>query len=333
VRSPLTLAERGRLDLLGDQPDRAAVLARLIRRLRPDIVHSLEFQHAGYIVLAARERLRGDEMPIWIASNYGSDISLFGHLPEHRARIRALLAAVDVHLCECARDLRLGREFGFTGMEAPLIPVGGGWDLDAAAVYRAPGSTSRRRVIALKSYEGWAGRAGVALEALRRCGDLLAGYALVLYLASHEFGERAARMTAGTGLRVEHAGGRPGWVNYEQMLALHGRARVSIGLSIADGISTSLLEAMLMGSFPIQSHTACADEWIADGVSGLLVHPEDPQPLAHAIRRALTDDDLVDQAAAINAGAIAERLRYRDVRETIIGMYERALALRTGRNE
>ena len=34
-----------------------------------------------------------------------------------------------------------------------------------------------------------------------------------------------------------------------------------------------------MGSFPIQSDTACADEWIEDGVSGLIVPPEDPDSL------------------------------------------------------
>ena len=57
------------------------------------------------------------------------------------------------------------------------------------------------------------------------------------------------------------------------MLRLHGRARVSIAISIGDGISTALLEAMAMGSFPIQTCTACADEWIIDGKSGFIVQP------------------------------------------------------------
>lgn len=164
---------------------------------------------------------------------------------------------------------------------------------------------------------------------MRRCGDRLNGFTLELYLASHEFGERARRLTAGTGLRTEHVGGQAGWVPYEQMLALHGQSRIAIGLSISDGISMSLLEAMLMGSFPIQSHTACADEWIKDGVSGMLVHPQDLQPLAEAISRALRDDALVDAAATINARVAQERLPYPCVRETIIGLYEQAAALRS----
>jgi hypothetical protein len=327
VQSPLTVAERTAQELIGRQPDVARVLARLIRQLHPDIVHSLEFQHAGYTTLAARGYLGQEEMPIWITTNFGSDIFLFGQLPEHRLRIRALLAAADVHVCECARDLALGRELGFTGWEAPLIPMGGGWDLDAAAVHRSPGPTSRRRTIALKSYEGWAGRAGVALEALRRCGDALAGYQLILYLASHEFAKRAARLTDGTGLTVKHVGGQPGVVSYEQMLALHGRSRISIGLSISDAISISLLEAMIMGSFPIQSNTSCADEWIQDGVNGILLHPEDPQPLADAICQVLADDNLVDIASELNARVARESLAYTIVRDKIINLYEQAAAL------
>jgi len=36
-------------------------------------------------------------------------------------------------------------------------------------------------------------------------------------------------------------------VPHEQMLCLHGQARVSIGLSISDALSTSALEAMVKG--------------------------------------------------------------------------------------
>jgi glycosyltransferase involved in cell wall biosynthesis len=106
------------------------------------------------------------------------------------------------------------------------------------------------------------------------------------------------------------------------MLRLHGRARVSIGLSISDAISTSLLEAMLMGSFPIQSHTACADEWLRHGEGGWLVHPEDPAAVADGLRRALTDDALVDRAADLNAAVARERLDAGPIRERVVAAYK-----------
>jgi glycosyltransferase involved in cell wall biosynthesis len=114
--------------------------------------------------------------------------------------------------------------------------------------------------------------------------------------------------------------------SHEDMLRLQGRARVSIGLSISDAISTSLLEAMVMGSFPIQSNTSCADEWLQNGKTGLLVHPEDPEAVAAAIRHAVSDDALVDHAADVNTRLVAERLDYSMIRSQVIAMYENVAA-------
>ena len=111
-------------------------------------------------------------------------------------------------------------------------------------------------------------------------------------------------------------------VSHEELLELFGRARIYIGLSISDGISTSLLEAMIMGTFPIQSCTACADEWIEDGKSGFIVHPEKPSAIADAIRRALIDDNLVNRAAEINAQTAIERLDYANIQAQVIKMYK-----------
>jgi glycosyltransferase involved in cell wall biosynthesis len=106
------------------------------------------------------------------------------------------------------------------------------------------------------------------------------------------------------------------------MLRLHGRARVSIGLSISDALSTSALEALVMGSFPIQSNTSCLGELLRDGQSGMLVHPEDPEAVAAALRRAVTDDELVDRAAEINSRIAAEYLDRSTIRPQVVEMYE-----------
>ena len=76
-----------------------------------------------------------------------------------------------------------------------------------------------------------------------------------------------------------------------------------------------------MGAFPVQSCTACADEWIEDGKSGIIVKPEDPDGIAEAIRRALSDDALVNQAAEINAKTARERLDYFIVKQQAVKMY------------
>jgi len=287
---------------------RASRLARLIRRVRPDVVHSLEFQAAGYLTLEAKKLLDG-RFPKWIATNWGSDISLFGRLPEHRERIRQVLAECDYYSCECERDVALARGHGLRGKVLPVRPNGGGFDLAQARSLRAPGAPAARRLIMLKGYQGWAGRALVGLRALERCADALAGYAIHIYSASEEVKLAAQLFSANTGIETAIV---PQGTPHRELLALHGRARISIGLSIGDAISTSLLEALLMGSFPIQSCTACADEWVVDGRTALLVPPEDPEVVETAIRRALADDALVDRAAEENWATAETRLN-RDV--------------------
>jgi hypothetical protein len=284
---------------------RARRLAALLRALRPDAVHSLEMQHAGWLALQARA-LHGPGFPRWIVTNWGSDIQAFHADPVHGERLRAMLRACDVYTCECERDVGLAREMGFRGRVHPVSPNAGGFDLEAIAPLRA-GPPSSRSGILLKGYHGWAGRALVGVRALERVSDLLPGKHLTVYSADREVVEAAHRLGRKASIPVETFGhGDP--LPHEEMLRRHGRARVSIGLSMSDGISTSFLEAFVMGAFPVQSWTSCAGEWIEDGRSGLLVPPEDEEAVAAALRRALADDRLVDDAAVRNVQVARVRL-------------------------
>jgi glycosyltransferase involved in cell wall biosynthesis len=230
------------------------------------------------------------------------------------------MAACDYLTGECARDITLARQLGFTGVALPVLSAAGGFDLERWQQFRQPGPVSNRRVILVKGYQHTMGRALVALRALELCADVLQGYRIVIQLASSDV-VIAAELTANKiGIPIETIPLQ--WhTNYAEVMQRYGNARIHIGLSISDGISQSLLEAMMMGAFPIQACTACADEWIEDGKSGLIVPPEDPQIVAGAIRRAITDDKLVDRAAEINDETVQQRLAYAVMKEKIINMY------------
>jgi glycosyltransferase involved in cell wall biosynthesis len=292
-------------------------LARLIRWLKPDIVHSMEIQRAGYITLDAKSQFKG-RFPPWIVTNYGSDIFLFGRLAAHAEKIRSVMSACDYYHCECHRDVNLAREFGFRGGVLPVFPVTGGFDLELARSLRQPGPTSLRRTIALKGYQNWAGRALAGLRAIELCADALDGYRVVVYIASPEVRLAAELVSQSTGIPFEFE--FKNWTR-QDILRMHGRARISIGLSISDAISTSLLEAMVMGSFPVQSNTGCGNEWLKGGETGILVHPEEPEAIAAAICRAVTDDELVDSAAERNARVAMERLDYSVIQPKVIEIY------------
>ncbi len=298
---------------------RAKQLAKLVIKLRPDIVHSLEFQASGYLTLSAKEKF-GAGFPAWIATNWGSDIYLFGRLQKHREKIKKLLSSCDFYSCECERDVALAREFGFQKVSLPVFPNTGGFDLEKLQSIRQ-NKTSSRRIIMLKGYQHWAGRSLVALRALERSADLLSDYEIYIYSASPDVNIAAELFTVKTGV-VTHIISD---TTHQKMLELHGQARISIGLSISDAISTSLLEAMVMGSFPIQSCTACADEWIVHGISGMIVPPEDPDIIEMAIRTALSDDDLVDNASVTNWQVALNRLNGSLLKQKTIDMYSNIL--------
>lgn len=296
---------------------RVIQLKWLIRKLKPDIVHSIEIQHAAYLTWDVKNIMK-EKFPTWIVTNWGSDIYLFGRLAEHELKIRAVLSSCDFYSCECRRDVCLAKAYGFNGIVLPVFPNAGGFDLNHVARLKQQVPVSGRRLIMLKGYQHWAGRSLVGLRALERCAELLDDYEIAIYCATPDVIIAAELFSATTRVRTRIISNQ---TDHDELLRLHGSARISIGLSISDAISTSLLEAIVMGSFPIQSWTACADEWINDGISGLLVPPEDPDIIELAIRRALTDDDLVEQAAVINWKVAEKRLDNNIIKHQTINLY------------
>lgn len=292
-------------------------LHRVIADFQPDIVHSLEFQAAGYLT-AAVKREQGGMFPPWIVTNWGSDIYYFRQFPAHEEKIREVLAQCDYYACECQRDVCLAEAYGFKSQVLPVLPNAGGFDLQEVAALRQPGPVSTRRIVMLKGYQHWVGRALLGLAALELCAEHLCGYEVVIHSPSRETRQAAASFAKRTGLKVTIL---PPGTEHRDVLKWYGQARVALGLSLSDGISTSFLEALVMGAFPIQSWTACADEWIVDGQTGILVSPEDVTVVAAALRRALTDDDMVECAAEINLVTAQQRLDQRYIREQAINYY------------
>jgi hypothetical protein len=301
--------------------DRARELADLLRRLRPDVVHSLEMLKAGALVRRARAITGGPHAP-WIASHWGSEMFLLGRQPHHRQELEAILAECDELVVDCTRDTRLAREMGLRGRLAPILPAPGGFDLAPTAGLRAPGPPSARRWVTLKGYHGWAGRALVALAAFERCASALAGYRVAVHSADPPVVDAAATTARRIGVPIEIVPPRP----HAEILRLHGRSRVSIGLSISDGLSCSLLEAIAMGSFPVQSDTGGAGDWLRHEETALFVPPEDVDAVARALQRALTDDALVDRAAAANAELVRRSFERSVILPSVLALYERAVA-------
>jgi glycosyltransferase involved in cell wall biosynthesis len=300
-------------------------LNRYIKSIKPDIIHSMETQSGGFLVAKAKCEFKQESFPNWWHTNWGSDIFLFGRLPHQKPLIKRVMENCNYYSCECIRDIGLAIQFGFKGIAFDPYPNTGGFEPALMANYRKnSGPTSLRRIIMVKGYQGWAGRALVAIRALERCAGLIKDYKVVIYsnVSGEDVEIASTLLSQNTGAEVTilKAG-----TSHKEILKYHSLARISIGLSIGDAISTSLLEAMAMGSFPIQSCTACASEWFEDGNSGLIVPPEDPEVVEQAIRRALLDDNLVDSAAEINYKKIVQDANFENLKARSIQAYEKII--------
>ena len=303
-------------------PSRIDSLTRLIKRLKPDILHSLEMQHESYPLLEVRRRLGGKFLMPWIYSSWGSDLYLFGEQKEHQVRIKKVLSSCDYYIADCQRDAKIAARLGFKGQVLGVFPGAGGFDIARMRKWLKPGRVSKRKIIALKGYSGWAGRADVALHALQLCADVLQDYKIVVYSANAEV-EHVARYVSGvTNIPFEVLPQSP----REEIIKLLGRSRLAIGMSISDGTPISMLDAMVMGAFPIQSDTISTAEWITHGENGLLVPPEDAVALAAAIRQALSDDRLVNNAAERNARWTETQLDRSAIQPQVVAMYEKVAA-------
>jgi glycosyltransferase involved in cell wall biosynthesis len=278
-------------------------IACAIRRLHPDVIHSMIVQFGGYLALAAKDLLKA-KFPLWLLSNWGSDIYLYRKLPEHEARILEILAQIDGYHSECERDLRIARRMGFRGFAFPCIPASGGSDFSKFPPLSRFERPSQRREIVLKGYHGWSGRALHILAAIHMAADALRGFKIRISLGNEPVNHTVHALVENDGLDIVSESYLD---RHEDVLTRLGQARVVVGMGISDGISTTLLEAMAVGTFPIQGCNSCGDEWIEPGGTGFLVSPHDVGALARAIRRAVEDDDLVDRAAPRNRETVMQR--------------------------
>jgi glycosyltransferase involved in cell wall biosynthesis len=88
-------------------------------------------------------------------------------------------------------------------------------------------------------------------------------------------------------------------LNHLEILSLFRQSRVYLASSKSDGISTSFLEALVSGAYPIQSNTSCAIEWLNLGFIGSVVS-NDAIVYKNSLIQALLSNELVDSAQKIN---------------------------------
>ena len=273
---------------------RQTSLSKILLRRKFDFVHVLELQGAGYLVDSLDVELL--RYPSLIVTNWGSDIYFFKKFLDHERRIKSLLAKADYYSAECERDYQLARDLNFLGVDLPCIPNAGGFDLaNSSQELSLP---SNRKQILIKGYGGIFGRADLPISILELVAEEFPSYLFHFYSVTEDVQLLLDQLPEKllSRIRITTVKQR---IAHSEMLREFQKSRIYIGCSESDGVSTSFLEALTTGTYPIQTGTSCANEWVIKGAVASIVELTE-NSLLSAIRKALSDDSVVDDALMVN---------------------------------
>lgn len=290
----------------------------LIKRYKPSVVHYHEMQHGGYLLNTLSDKILAlnESKPIVIGSTWGSDLTFFGYLDSHAPEIQKLLDFTSVITAERSDESKVLERFSYHGKFFAPIYISVGSKTESFSIEPNSGA---RDIILIRGYQHDQGRALNALKALEGLEEVKKFKVRIFSAAkSTAVALQANRLKSLFGYDIELLPK----LSHAEFLRFFAESRVYIGLSESDGLSTSMVEAMANGCFPIQSINSAAPQFIQDGVSGFVVDPWDISGIKEAIQIALTSDKLVDNARVANRRVIHDKYRWDSGVNRIKQLYE-----------
>lgn len=287
-------------------------LEKIIQEIKPDIVHSFEMQNCSYPIRTTMEKYPNIK---WIYSCWGSDLFYFRDLAHHRNLIIKVLKRVNFIHTDCQRDIEIAKSLGFKGKHLGVIPGGTGYKLDQLQKFNIP--VGQRKIILVKGYEHSFGRGLNIVKALEEITEEIKEYEVVVFAAHPIVIEYVKQKKLPFNTLDRHA------LKHDEVLELMGKALVYIGNSISDGMSNTLLEAIVMGAFPIQSNPGnVSEEIINNKINGLIINnPESTLEIKNLILDALKDRHRLTKASEINSEIAKTRLDFETNRNKVLAIY------------
>lgn len=289
-------------------------LKEILIEVQPDVVHSFEMQSCSYPILRTMQKFPDIK---WVYSCWGSDLFYYKNITSHHKRIRKVLQRIDILQTDNQRDIKIAYELGFKGKNTFVIPGGGGYSLNNFSKLREP--LVKRNIILVKGYQHKFGRALVALEALKELRDNLEEYEIVVFAAHQEVIDYINENQLPFKVFGRNS------LSNEEVIKLMGKSIIYLGNSISDGIPNTLLEALIMGAFPIQCNPGnVTEELIDDGINGFLINnPEDEKEIKELILQALGNiQNLWVQAYRINRKITKKQFDYTQINKHIVNLYK-----------
>ena len=290
-------------------------LRRITHKNIFNYTHAIELQGAAYLYDLLPEQIQ--DRTSLIVTNYGSDIQYFQNILEHQEKIRSVLSKADFYSAECQRDYESALKLGFKGKFLPCIPNAGGFKNEIFELNLVP--SNERNLIMAKCYGGTFGLGELIIDALERFLRNNTDVKIVMHSVTDDLLNKSKDLRVAFPNQVVIYTVREK-IPRHKILDYLSKSRIYIGASRSDGVSTSFLEALCLGAFPIQTDTSCASEWIELGFFGSIIRP-DTSEIFTAINVSYFDKELENKRAQ-NLENAKRYLSYELIQLQAIKFYE-----------
>ncbi|RXJ45402.1 glycosyltransferase family 4 protein [Gelidibacter gilvus] len=293
----------------------------LLDEIQPDVVHSFVMYNCTVPLITTMKKNKHIK---WIYSAWGNDLYYYRNIETYKKDILKALPHLNYMFADCHRDIQIAKEMGFKGGVLGVFPGGGGYDIERYDRLNLP--IDQRNIILIKGYEQRFGKAINVVLALKNIQDQLQDFKVIVFGADDPFNKAFSKMENIDFIEIKQH------MNHNDVLSLMGESLIYIGNSISDGMPNTLLEAIIMGAFPIQSNPGGAtEEIIQDNVNGFLIeNPESIEDIQEKVLFALSNENLLNKARFYNK-ELRETLEYEYIRNEVLKAYD-SIILRENEN-
>ncbi len=290
------------------------VLEKKILEINPDVVHSFVMYLGTAPIFEVMKNYPGIK---WIYSSWGSDLYFYRNQPKHLKDMNLVFPYLDFMFSDCHRDFLIACEHGFKGEFLGVFPGRGGFNFKISDPLLK--AIEKRTTILIKGYQGKHGRCITILEAVLRLKTEFKNYKIVVFGADME----VAEFVQNSEIKNWHNLVVFKKISELEVLKLMGESLIYIGNSLSDGMPNTLLEAIIMGAFPIQSNPGGATaELIEDAKNGLLIkNPENVEEIRNMLQKTIRDKKLLKSGIEYNLQNIKPKLEREAVKKQVLEKY------------
>jgi len=292
-----------------------AVFEIIIKKVQPDIVHCFEMKLVGLPILSVMQQ---NKIP-FIYSSWGSDMYDYRNLGVSTEQLKLFLQKVDYLITDCKRDFQIAKQLGFKNRFLGVFPGNGGIEIESEYLQ----SINNRKTICIKGYDDGVGKALLVLKAIEY--NKFDNTIDFLIFSADEIVEDYVKKSEYFKQKKVEIICRKTFLENKLLLQKLGSCLLYIGNSISDGMPNSLLEAMGMGCFPIQSNPGkVTEEVIAHGMNGFLIeNPYDVESIAIIIKAAIENQEMKMKAQEYNVDFVQKNYNREKLKKEIIDLYQK----------